>query len=107
MQPIPLNDYTDLQRLRRRLYRIHDVRLPVPIAAIQAGVGLATLLATIAVLGLLGLRLDTPTMAVPYLGPMVAAAKLVGGDMIGGRSPARWVLGWAGFALRPRLMVFV
>lgn len=96
---IPMLDATDLQRARRRLYRVGDVYLPIPIAGLQAGVALGFALLWWPLLRMLGLHLGLTT-TLPFLGPPIGIVLLLKDDLVEGRSPlayafarARWLLG--------------
>lgn len=98
---IPLVDATDVGRIRRRLYRVGDFPLPVPVAAVQAAAGLGTLLATWLVLGLLGLSFGSRT-SVFYLAPALLAGWSMNTDQIEGRSAAAYAGSWVRWAASPR-----
>lgn len=101
---IPMPSWTDLHKIRRRLYRIHDVRLPVPTTFVQAAAASAVLLFTKLLLGWLGVDFGARTSVV-YIAPALAAFWVAGRDSTDGRTAVQWGLSRVRFLFAPRLLV--
>jgi hypothetical protein len=65
---VDLPTYTNIWRIEKRLYKLYDVRLPMPLPLVQIGVFLGVFLPWIILLQLVGVPFHAPWHVV-YLVP--------------------------------------
>lgn len=104
-EQIELVDWTAIHRVRRRLYRVQDVQIPVPTTSVMAAAGVTVLLLTKALLGVLGVAFTERT-SVLYLAPAIGAFLLAGREALeGGRTVVQYLRARARFLLAPAALV--
>lgn len=104
-QAIEVYDWTAVHKVKRRLYRIHDVQLPVPVSFVQAAAAVAVLLLTRLLLTTLTVPLTARTSPL-YLAPALAAGFAAGREaMEGGRTFVQWSRARVRWALLPAAVV--
>ncbi|MGH2722246.1 MAG: conjugal transfer protein [Actinomycetota bacterium] len=96
-----LPTYTRVFTIERRLYRIFDFELPVPVSATQLGAFVVSALLVLAVGNLLGIPLTAVTLA-PHLGAAAVAAWLVCQPVAERKRPHQWVASQLRFLAEPR-----
>ena len=102
---IPLYDGTDVQRLRKRSYKLWgtNVRLPVPVAMVQAVAFLVTLWVTFTVYAAVGVTFSSRTLAW-FFAPAAGALWAARADQIEGRTVTQYVAARARYLVAPRVV---
>lgn len=96
-----LPTYTRVFTIERRLYRIFDFELPVPVSATQLGAFVVSALVVLATGNLLGIPLTAVTLA-PHLGAAAVAAWLVCQPVAERKRPHQWVASQLKFLVEPK-----
>jgi hypothetical protein len=100
---IELPVYTSIFRLQRRLYRVYDVELPVPITFPQVAAFLLAAFVDVMVLRAIGVELS-PGTAWAYLVPPAVAAWLANRRIADERSPLDWAVAQVRHLVEPRTL---
>ena len=95
--------FTNVFRLRRRLYRIYDVELPVPVSLLQVGVFAAAAVLVFTVLQAAGVGV-TPGSAWAFVVPPGVRAWLANRSVADERSPVEWGTAQVRHLLVPRTL---
>jgi hypothetical protein len=98
---VELPTYTRVFTIERRLYRIFDFELPVPVSATQLGAFVVSTLIVLTVGNLLGIPLTAVTLA-PHLGAAAVAAWLVCQPVAERKRPHQWVASQLRFLAEPK-----
>jgi hypothetical protein len=101
MDRLELPVFTSVFRLRRRLYRIYDVELPVPVSLAQAALFAGAAFTVFGVLQAAGVPLS-PGSAWAYLVPPGLAAWLGNRRLSDERTPLEWAGAQLRHAVEPR-----
>ena len=96
-----LPTYTRVFTIERRLYRIFDFELPVPVSATQLGAFLVSTIVVLSVGGLLGIPL-TPMTIAPHLGLAALAAWLMCQPIAERKRPHQWLASQIRFLAEPK-----
>jgi hypothetical protein len=96
-----LPTYTRVFTIERRLYRIFDFELPVPVSATQLGAFIVTTLIVLTLGNLLGVPLSAVTFA-PHLGVAAVAAWLVCQPIAERKRPHQWLASQLRFLAQPK-----
>jgi hypothetical protein len=96
-----LPTYTRVFTIERRLYRIFDFELPVPVSATQLGAFVVSTIVVLAGGGLLGIPL-TPLTVAPHLGLAALAAWLVCQPIAERKRPHQWLASQIRFLAEPK-----
>jgi hypothetical protein len=102
-EEIELPVYTSIFRLQRRLYRVYDIELPVPITFPQVAAFLLAAFVDVIVLRAVGVELS-PGTAWLYLVPPAVAAWLANRRISDERSPVDWVAAQVRHLVEPRTL---
>lgn len=102
-EEVELPVYTSIFRLQRRLYRVYDIELPVPISFPQVAAFLLAVFVDVIVLRAIGFELS-PGTAWAYLVPPAVAAWLANRRISDERSPADWCLAQIRHLVEPRTL---
>lgn len=100
---VELPVYTSIFRLRRRLYRVYDIDLPVPVSFAQVTAFVAAFVVMLVVLRALGVD-PSPGSAWAYLVPPGAAAWVANRPIGDDRSVLAWAVAHARYAVEPRVL---
>ena len=96
-----LPTYTRVFTIERRLYRIFDFELPVPVSATQLGAFLVATIVVLSVGSLLGIPL-TPMTIAPHLGLAALAAWLMCQPIAERKRPHQWLASQIRFLVEPK-----
>lgn len=96
-----LPTYTRVFTIERRLYRIFDFELPVPVSANQLGAFVASTVVVLSVGSLLGIPL-TPLTIAPHLGLAALAAWLMCQPIAERKRPHQWLASQIRFLVEPK-----
>lgn len=100
---IPLLCATRTARVRRKLYRLGDLRLPFPVSLPQVLAAVATFVLVWQVWRVFGVAFSGPT-SVLFLAPPLAAGWAVDGEQIEGRLPHSWLASAIAYAASPSVV---
>lgn len=85
MEPMQLRTHTSLWRVEKRLYKIHDITLPVPVSIRQIGIVLAVGVPWIVVMRLLRVPFAPPFGHLVWIAPPVLVAWWAGKPVAEGK----------------------
>ena len=96
-----LPTYTRVFTIERRLYRIFDFELPVPVSATQLGAFVVSTIFVLIVGSMLGIPL-TPLTLAPHLGLAAVAAWLMCQPIAERKRPHQWLASQVRFLTEPK-----
>ncbi|MGH9246336.1 MAG: TcpE family conjugal transfer membrane protein [Acidimicrobiales bacterium] len=100
---VELPVYTSIFRLQRRLYRVYDVELPVPVTFPQVAAFLMAAFFDVLLLRAVGVEL-TPASAWAFLVPPAVAAWVANRRIADERSPLEWGVAQLRHLAEPRTL---
>jgi hypothetical protein len=96
-----LPTYTRVFTIERRLYRIFDFELPVPVSATQLGAFIVSTIVVLTVGSVLGIPL-TPLTIAPHLGVAAVASWLLCQPIAERKRPHQWLASQIRFLTEPK-----
>jgi hypothetical protein len=101
-EPIQLRTHTSLWRVEKRLYKLYDYTLPMPVSLKQIGIVLGVGVPWMLLMHLLGVPFSPPVGYIVWLAPPAVAAYYGNKPVIEGKSLIELLTSQIRYVLQPR-----